>query len=290
MGIAKKPYLVHSSLITSNSKTIRAMCEGDWAESHSQEVDWSGWEECTVKHYLDWIYTGSYSVSEYSEDCDTAPTEEEIETSPEPSVQNSLFDTIRPLTPLSVCFTFLPAEAPYDTSQHDGDFSAISMAHAKIYVLAQYTNTPALENDALKRLHKLLVQLPPSKDLHIIESVVNLVQYVYANTNALVNSEEPMRRVISTFCAVRFFELLGQPAFQKLQYEGGDFMVDFWEKAGRLIEWERNTSDEDRKKSNEASKAWSKAYDKLKVECTSLRGENKALIKEVTELKKTKRK
>ncbi|KAF8244377.1 hypothetical protein K440DRAFT_588547 [Wilcoxina mikolae CBS 423.85] len=279
VGERKKPYLVHASLLASNSKTFRAMCEGDWAETHSREVDWSEWEESTVKRYLEWIYTGDYSVSECSGISRTPPAEAESRTEPEPTVQSSQLDTLRPLTPLSACYTPLPTSWPNDTSLDKFDLSTISMAHAKLYVLAQYTNTPSLENAALGRLHNILLQFVPSKDAQVVESVVKLVVYVYEHTNALVNSEEPMRRVISTFCAVQFFELLGQPAFQKLQYEGGDFMVDFWEKTGRFIEGER-------KKSDEAIEARGKANKELEVKCSSLGRENTALNKEMEELRR----
>ncbi|KAF8542027.1 hypothetical protein BDD12DRAFT_432243 [Trichophaea hybrida] len=293
VGTTKKPYSVHSSLLASNSKTFRAMCEGDWVESHSREVDWSGWEECTVKRYLEWIYTGNYSVSESSENLNAPPPEAESRKAPEPTVQSSQLGTVRPLTPLSACFTPLPTPGPYDTSQDKGDFSAKSMAHAKLYVLAQYTNTPALENAALGRLHNILVQFASSKDAQNTESIVNLVEYIYANTNSPMNSEEPMRRVISTFCAVRFFELLGQPAFQKLQYEGGAFMVDFWEKAGRSIEWERKKSDEVIEAHGKANKelevksaSHSREKKELEVKCASLGRDNTALTKEMTEMRK----
>ena len=203
-----------------------------------------------MKRYLEWNYTGSYSVLESSGNPKPQPVRGRRRRLPESTVEESHLHTLHPLTltPLYACFTSLPSSKHDDTILDKGDFSAISMAHAKLYVLAQYTNTATLENAALGRLHRMLVQLIPNKDSQTVESVTNLVEYVYANTNALVNSEEPMRRVISTFCAVHFFELLQQPAFQKLQHEGGDFVVDFLEKAGRLIALERKQSNEDTKK------------------------------------------
>jgi hypothetical protein len=310
------------------------MCEGNWVESNSREVDWSGWEECTVKRYLEWNYTGSYSVLESSGKPKPPPVRGRRRRLPESTVEESHLHTLPPLTltPLYACFTSLPSSKHDDTILDKGDFSAISMAHAKLYVLAQYTNTAALENVTLGRLHRILVQLIPIKDSQTVESITNLVEYVYANTNALVNSEEPMRRVISTFCAVHFFELHQQPAFQKLQHEGGDFVVDFLEKAGRLIALERKQSnedtkkydgdrkrfdedrreydedrkrfdndrkksledrmkcDQDRKKSDENYRGLWKSYEKWKAECTSLRGKNKVLSKEVAELKKKRKK
>jgi hypothetical protein len=278
VGADKKRYLVHSSVLAANSETLRALCEGSWAETHTREIDWSEWEEATVKRFLEWIYTGDYSVPGSSKCNKMPPAELESHTTSEPIVQQPQIGMLRPLTPLKGCFTPLPATKLDATSLDKGDFSVTSMAHAKLYVLAQYTNTPALENAALGRLHKILVQLVPSNDSQIVESIVNLVVYVYSNTNALVNSEEPMRRVISTFCAVRFLELLGHATFQKLQSEGGDFVVDFWEKAGRLISW-------DRMKSDEMIETQEKVIQELTVRSASLGRENTALLNEREELK-----
>jgi len=257
--------LVHSSLITANSKALHAMFEGNWAECHSREVDWSEWEESTVKCYLEWTYTGSYSVSECSGD-KTPPAEVESQPTPKPTVQKPQLDIHQPLLHLLDCFAPQPTPRPDDTPFDMGDFSTISMAHVKLYTLAQYTNTAALEEAVLGRLHMILSQTTAVKDSKTAESVVHLVEYVYANTNSLVNSEEPMRRVISTFCAAKMFELLGNPTFQKLISEGGDFVVDVWEKAKRLIESERKESEER-----------GKANTKLEIKCASLSRENQLM-------------
>ena len=46
-------------------------------------------------------------------------------------------------------------------------------------------------------------------------------------------SEESLRSIISTFCAIRLLELQEQPEFHTLLHAGGDFVVDLWEKVGR---------------------------------------------------------
>ncbi|KAF8242324.1 hypothetical protein K440DRAFT_664843 [Wilcoxina mikolae CBS 423.85] len=276
VGADMKRYLVHSSLLAAKSETVRVLCEGDWAETHSQEIDWSEWEEATVKHFLEWIYTGSYTTSECSEtSTKMPPIAQECQPTPKPTVQNSELDPFRPMTPLSACVT------SYSTSRLDNvppdasDIPAIFMAHAKLYVFAQYTITAGLKNTALQRLNKILMKLThPIEDQSIIDCVSKLVEYTYANTNALVNSEEPLRRVISTFCAARYFELQRQPSFQTLLNEGGDFAIDFWAKVGRLVIWDKNREIQMLKEENE----------KLKGQCTSLHRQNEKLTDENAKL------
>jgi len=47
-----------------------------------------------------------------------------------------------------------------------------------------------------------------------------------------MNSEEPLRRIISTFCASQSLALQEQPEFNALIHARGDFVVDWWDKVG----------------------------------------------------------
>jgi len=281
VGADKKRYLVHSSLLAAKSEAVRTLYEGDWAETHSQEIDWSEWEEATVKHFLEWIYTGSYTTSEYSEkSIKMPPTVQECQPTPEPYVDNSEPDPLRPLTPLSTCVTTYSTPRPENVPLDATDIPAMLMAHAKLYVLAQYTITADLKQTALQQLHQILMLTHPSEDQRVVESVTKLVEYTYANTHALIRSEEPLRRVISTFCAVHLFELQEQPSFQTLLNEGGDFAIDFWAKVGRLVR-------SDKKRTDREIQKLKKANEQLEGQCTSLHGQIETLTDEKAKLEVT---
>jgi hypothetical protein len=226
VGPEQKPYTAHTDILTKHSGFMRALCAGRWAESQSREIDWSQWEEATVKRFLQWIYHGNYSTSELV-------MELGIQKTPTPSYHT---DSCLQFSQLDARITSESESEAEENATHDdrGSPSAILIAHAKVYVLAQYTNTEALEYTALERLWNVFLTIKSlNTNSGVIEGIVSLVEYAYANTNALVNSEESLRSIISTFCAIRLLELQEQPEFHTLLHAGGDFVVELWEKVGR---------------------------------------------------------
>lgn len=75
-------------------------------------------------------------------------------------------------------------------------FLPLLLAHAKIYALAHYKDVKPLKALALHRLKAALVDnaIEP-------EAIVELVRYVYLNTDSLRTGEEPMRRMVLYFVA-----------------------------------------------------------------------------------------
>jgi hypothetical protein len=244
---------------------LRALCAGSWAETQSREIDWSEWEEATVERFLQWIHNGSYSTAE-------PVTEQSIGKIPTPSGQTASchqFPRRDARTPSKSESKALGNPIYIDSDSP----SAILMAHAKVFVLAQYTNTEALEHFALERLWNVLHSIKPlSKNSRLIKGIISLVEYVYANTNALVNSEEPLRRIISTFCASLSLELQDQPEFHSLLHAGGDFVVDLWEKVAMVREDEQV-----RVKKFETLGA---EKEKLQKECATLRNQMQEVVRD----------
>jgi len=178
VGPERQPYTVHSDMLTKHSGSLRALCAGSWAETQSREIDWSEWEEATVERFLQWIHNGRYSTAE-------PVTEQSIGKTPPPSGQTASchqFPRRDARTP-----SRSESKAQGNPIHIDSDsLSAIVMAHAKVYILAQYTNTEALEHVALKRLRNLLLSIKPlSKNSRVIEGIVRLVEYVYATSKPL---------------------------------------------------------------------------------------------------------
>ncbi|KAI4112330.1 MAG: hypothetical protein LQ345_006508 [Seirophora villosa] len=92
--------------------------------------------------------------------------------------------------------------------------------------------------------------LPP--DTTLVTKIVSLIQYTYAHTDSLATSEEPLRKLVSTFVASKL-ALLSGPSFDCLMAEGGDFAVDVMSQTRREVstlkrkveELERSESDTD---------------------------------------------
>ncbi|KIX09197.1 uncharacterized protein Z518_00276 [Rhinocladiella mackenziei CBS 650.93] len=63
IGPAKRSFYVHSGLIKQHSETLAALVEGGMAESRERCAHLEDMEEDTFIHFLEFAYTGDYSVS-----------------------------------------------------------------------------------------------------------------------------------------------------------------------------------------------------------------------------------
>ncbi|KAL9018016.1 MAG: hypothetical protein Q9185_004685 [Variospora sp. 1 TL-2023] len=109
----------------------------------------------------------------------------------------------------------------------------ILLPDARVYMLAQYLQLEGLKSDAFDRLGYFLLQLEPYPFRRgEIKSTANFARFVYTSTYPSVSSEEPMRKLVSTFVAKDFLFLVG-PEVDALMSEGGDLGIDVTEKIRR---------------------------------------------------------
>lgn len=98
------------------------------------------------------------------------------------------------------------------------NFETTLLAHATLYALADYMLLPVLQAQIFERLKTLSVfisasiqTLPsgltlfnnPIVDTRVIDNLCTLGKYVDANATMLESEEEHLRRLISTFMALR---------------------------------------------------------------------------------------
>lgn len=215
---------------------------------------WEVWDEETVAQFVQWMYTGDYewrsSVDTNKEGREaTSPqdpeevnqeltsneksTHEEANAAQEVELEleeqrrrRAEFDPpLRLLTPLGqydprITQTQLPPERE-DKPAH---FSFLT--HAKIAVLAEYTDVQELKMMAVGRLlDGLLSTKSLENNKTAVESLVELIRYVYANTEDRISAPDPLRKMVSTFAAQNILEFRGTEV-RKLLEDGGDFAVD----------------------------------------------------------------
>lgn len=109
---------------------------------------------------------------------------------------------------------------------------------AKLYTLAQYLQLSDLKRLAFHNMQDVLRSLnslPP--DTTLVTKIVSLIQYTYAHTDSLASSEEPLRKLVSTFVASKL-ALLSGPKFDSLMAEGGDFAVDVMSQTRREVTYQ----------------------------------------------------
>ena len=189
------------------------MIEGEWADN--KKIELLDWDEETVTRLLDWLYLADYAVPSPKSTClpnsDDTEKLSVLQASDRPD-KSAEFEKYA-----DVCEQF---------GKHKISYSAIVMAHTKLYVMANYMLLPRLQQVAFRHLKSILLFLgvleagtPPIADL------VMVTRYVYANTAAFINSDEPLRRLFTSFIAINFFVFKGREVDELIE-EGGDFAVD----------------------------------------------------------------
>lgn len=237
-------------------------------------LDWTDCDEQTVACVLSYLYTQDYYVTPQSTAEDELPSEQgyidirkgKVKKYPQVgddsansiagvSEQVDIKSTVaecsetdepvpdRPLTPLSRCIKAgLPAESVKTaagtvrkTAQDpDVGIGAAILIHAKVYSFAHRFLLPQLEQLALQRLTQVLILLDESETRSLFSYLADAVHIIYDATPSAKVQQNPARKLLSQFVALRFTALAGE-SLDMLMAEGGDFAVDVTRKLTRRL-------------------------------------------------------
>ena len=109
------------------------------------------------------------------------------------------------------------------------------LAHANLYVLADYLGVPELQRLASKRLrlHVLFIGYGDLTE-SVSNDIAELAEYVYENTNdhepGNIDLEEKIRKHVSAFIGGHFDSFSGE-VFNNLIFKGGELAADVMQKA-----------------------------------------------------------
>lgn len=241
-------FFVNKAILASQSKPFREATSGPWEEASKRMIELKDWDSDTVARLVEFLYLRNY---DYPDPTPLKPAPEQAGGAPEPAQMGgedatSMLDRHRSLTPLEDCLrkSLPPGEEvsitdserldPFDPA--DYDFHDILLAHAKVYALANYKSVDTLRTLALKRLRLTLSRLHPLQSAsHVLINIVDFASYVYANTDCLSNSQEPLRKLTSQFIALNFGVFQTEPRAVELVAQGGDFVKDLMAKICRRL-------------------------------------------------------
>ena len=147
---------------------------------------------------------------------------------------------LRPLTPMRECYE----EPPKRITTSAGRFKEVSLpsgkhfyqetllAHAQVYVFAEYHLVEKLQRLALQRLNQVLLHQDCTQ-AHAVSETVSTIRYIYNNTTKQ-ESHEPIRKLVSQFAVFHYVDLM-KDEFEDLPAEGGDFALDVARKLRRRL-------------------------------------------------------
>ena len=232
-------FVAHASVLE-QSDNLKAVIHGKWKDSLERKIVLEDWDAASVGRMLQWLYTGDYN----------APNPR----IPFPSVENHPQTTksaaarspkpfLTPLADLRFNELSLPAkrtEAEKLKSwmqrtgdvRHDLDYELTLMAHAKLYVLANYMLLPGLQAFTFERLQKLLLNMSPI-EMHkpVISNLVYAIEYILATTTRPESRKEPLQELITTFIALNFNQFTDvEGEVQRLMNQNREFAEDVLDK------------------------------------------------------------
>lgn len=232
-------FYVHRDILSHHSQPFKDATSGTWKESHERRILLTDWDATTVGRMVQFLYTGDYIYSDLS-----ASEEAQKPVVPEQTVPK--LSRSGTLTPFPDCVRGAQLEQStppitdsmwlerVDTANFD--FKELFLVHATVYTLAQFKSIAPLKALAHGRLSRTLLKLHPlGCNPHLATNLVSLATYVYANTDSLTSSEEPLRRIVSHYVALNFARWQEEPAAVRMMCTGGDFVVDVLGKICRRL-------------------------------------------------------
>ena len=245
-------FIAHASVLE-QSDNLKAVIHGKWKDSLERKIVLADWDAASVGRMLQWLYTGDYKAPN-----PTLPDSYEM-----PAKRHLRFwDDWAAISPTKwpkrtselllarLTSTKLSPPAKYTEAQtfeswmqragdarYDMDYEYTLMAHAKLYVLANYMLLPGLQAFTFERLRKLLSTINPiKKDKPVIPNLIQFIEYVHVSTTRPDVGEEPLQELTTTFIALNFSQFNdGGEKVQRLMNQYRDFAEDVLDKVRRII-------------------------------------------------------
>ena len=225
-------FTAHATVLE-QSDHLKAVIHGKWKDSLELKIVLEDWDAASVGRMLQWLYTGDYMAPNPKGPVHLVKDHHQIAKSP--SVESSKPN----LTPFAnLHFSMLPLPAKRTEAEkceawmekmfdldYDLDYEPTLMAHAKLYVLANYMLLPGLQAFTFERLYKLLSTMSRDIGKTVISNLVSLIEYIHATTTRPDGGEEPLQDLVTTFIAYNFSQFDGVDG-ERLMNQNRDFAKD----------------------------------------------------------------
>ncbi|KAG6075810.1 hypothetical protein E4U15_005431 [Claviceps sp. LM218 group G6] len=237
VGEAKTEFLLHSALVASKSEALGRLINGGFVEGQQGFVVLENEDAKTVAAFAEFIYTGDYQLS-----FDFPQADRECENQshrgwddPDNEAWSNFYDGD---LAIGEDLEILPAVGddlavkPLIEGSMTTDYSEFFIAHAKVFVFADYYGVVELMNLSMARLHKALCLFRLSSER--IGDILALVRFCYERPGP-----DRLKKLVASYSAAVIDPCVSEDvaqSFQELLKERGDFAADIaWFMACRLM-------------------------------------------------------
>ncbi|KAI0012374.1 hypothetical protein F4779DRAFT_62692 [Xylariaceae sp. FL0662B] len=250
VGADKKEFMMHAELLAHISEPLNALINNNMKESRDGVAEWPEVDEKTFVCFCQFAYTGDYNEPapelfpatkdnpQDAPDCGyrlVSEKKKESEPEPEPapapelayhweeqyagyapsSAQthrcNRLWDRF---TEFNYVVPKPPRLAIEPPSNSQMTHTEVFLAHARLYVLADYYDIDALKILTIRKLHRCLVNFNLIKEK--VDDIAALVEYSYRNTVDKGVHGDELRALLTRYIACKIETMWTSPYFQEL--------------------------------------------------------------------------
>ncbi|KAG6019873.1 hypothetical protein E4U19_006852, partial [Claviceps sp. Clav32 group G5] len=233
VGEAKTEFLLHSALVASKSEALGRLINGGFVEGQQGYVVLQDEDAKTVAAFAEFIYTGNYQLSFDFPQADMECANQSHRDWPEPGNESWIdFCDGKGFEILPVAVENDSAVKPLREGSMSTDYSEFFIAHAKVFVFADYYGVVELMNLSMARLHKALCLFRLSSER--IGDILALVRFCYERPGP-----DRLKKLVASYSAAVIDPCVSEDvaqSFQELLKERGDFAADIaWFMACRLM-------------------------------------------------------
>ncbi|KAF3939010.1 hypothetical protein ABW19_dt0205456 [Dactylella cylindrospora] len=246
-GLQRTTIYCHKALLKSaNSHSLNALVSGKYREGTGEHgIDFKDDNVETVKRLVTFLYTGDYHVPKPTmmsvvatiEPKDEKASDKDSETEDDKKIPKEA----RPLTPISrhLQDVRLPTwrenteAGQLEFMERKGRtfaFGPLMLAHAQVFVLADYHGFEELMKLSLQKLTQVMVYSEASSD-NLSDDFIPLISYTYRQE---LDRPARLRSLVAQFASLHYHELEG-PKWEECLEEGGTFMRDLHPRIARRL-------------------------------------------------------
>lgn len=218
MGPRKIEFTIHSTLVAKQSPKLNALVTNGMKESVEQCAHWEDEDAETFQRFAEFVYSGKYAVDSPRKRGSDSAAGKKRKLPEDPYRESLSYGRRLWRDNIWEGFEKMHAAPPLDATpsrtRPEEDYTPVFLAHAKMYVFADYHDIKALRTLSLQYLRRLLTVF--ELRMESAQDVVELLDYGFSNTHEAEGSVNDLRELLSLYAAYKLDLLWKKDSFRDL--------------------------------------------------------------------------
>lgn len=226
VGEERAEFTLHSALVARQSDKLNALVNNEFPEARDQSVLWDSVDKATFIRFAQYVYCGDYEAEGFK----VSPSTDGSKADPSAEGQNNDWGwEIAPKkeknTPSGQARALIRFKKPKyeyegataleieENNDVTKEYSEIFLAHARLYVFADYHRIERLQQMTLHKLHQLLSAFQLQKERK--GDIVKLLRFCFPEDSKKEGCPDKLKDLIVEYVACHMYQLWDEE-FQEL--------------------------------------------------------------------------